>query len=331
MREPRRGWGKKTMKYRYWIISLLMLTCMLSASAIERQLAGIRLGMTPKDVIDKLGEPHAIIMAQPPVGASIGAAAGENTLIYLWKDKEIELKPDTTVAIGTDIGNNSIHDWAYTVRVARLALNQQELIYRINDTFSLGITITGERNEARVTDVIACSLLPLTFWPSEPARGFNRSDQFFKDMFLFIYSSDGKKRIVSAGTSASRGKVTMGSRLDDVLKYHKWPEYFIPFETQPAALMIFQPGRPRPEVKSVEGSATPAGSTSFAFGPSSVTQADFANSYILLYPDDNLALTLINNLVIRIQIGREMARPNMTDFVPKNVGGGASIASDVNQ
>ena len=320
------------MKIRSLIISICLLATMLGAMAVERQTAGVRLGMRPREVFDLLGDPTAILMAQPPIG---GAPAGmrepgmpgmapasappqgNNTLVFLYKNQEIELTTETAVATGTQVTGNAIPLWAYTVRVARLALDQQQLIYRINDTYSLGIIISGEGNEARVTDIIACSLKPLTFWPNDPKREFDRQNVFFKDMFTYKYSPSGAKRELPAGTSK---KVTIGSRLSDVLKAHKWPEFFIPFTTEAAAMMQLDPKRPQPVVNAAQGGQSPGGSANFAFGSSDTLQANFANNCIMLYPEDGLALTLMNHIVVRIQIGKEMTRPSMVDFVPGGPG-----------
>ena len=314
----------KQMNNRLWIISICLLVTVLGATAVERQVAGIRLGMRPKEIFNLLGDPTAILMAQPPLGAGptsklgpgmapVTPSQGDNMLVFLYNNEEIELGPNSVVSSITQGSKGTIPVWAYTVRVARLALDQQELIYRINDTYSLGITITGEGNEARVTDIIACSLKPLTVWPGEPKREFDRKNIFFKDMFTFKYSVSGAKRDLPAGTSK---KVTIGATLAEVLLAHKWPEFFIPFTTGATALVQLDPKKSQPVVITAQDGQTPTGSADFAFGSSAEIRVNLANNCILLYPDDGLALTLMNNLVVRIQVGKQLTRPSMTEFVP---------------
>lgn len=313
---------------------MLLLTVTLSAVAAERQLAGIKLGMRPQEVTGLLGQPTATIIAQPPLNSgdntpsplSItppGMGPGQptrptsvraNSLILIYERQEYELSADQTISFDGKISGSQVPPWIYTVRVARLALDQQEMIYRINDTYSLGITVTGEDREARVSDIIACSVLPLTYWPADPKREFNLKDAFYKDIFKYKY---GNKHELPAGTSK---KVTIGSKLDDVLRKQKWPDYFIPFSSTPAATMTLDPRYTQPVYAAPGPAPTDGGNTTFSLG-SSTLNINFANNCILLYPDDGLALTLINDIVIRVQIGKELTRPSMEDFVPSNGAG----------
>jgi len=253
---------------RWLIICAALYGALTAAVAAERQLAGIQLDMKPKQVIDILGDPTAIIIAQPPTsgpaagsplgpggmpggmrspsgmpmaggfpGAGMpGAAApadAPNTLVFLYKDQEIELNdaapapgpmPMPGMAAGrsaTRGAASSLPIWAYTVRVSKLALDQQQLIYKINSTYSLGITVTGQGAEAHVTDIVACSFEPFTY--------SNNSKKLVakKPNFLYAAAPTGiAKRFIPAGTSKG---VLIGSHLADVLKAHRWPEGFLPF------------------------------------------------------------------------------------------------------
>lgn len=345
------------MNFRHVIIGILVLATVVAASGVERQLARVRLQMKPKDVIDLLGEPTAILMAQPPLsGGGSGRSAFEpgmgnpmgalnarqgssgpstdNTLVFLYNDQEIVLDANTKISTGTAVTPGTIPFWAYTVRVARLALDQQQLIYRVNDTYSLGITITGQGNEARVTDAIACSLKPLTYWPSDPTRGYNRANAFFADMFFFKYADKDalvakNKRDLYLTAGTSKG-ITIGSRLNDVLLAHKWPTYFIPFTTEAAAVVTFDAKGVK--VSEAQGGKSGGGSATFASGPSESLSTDFANNCLLFYPDDGLALTLMNFTVVRIQIGKELSKPGMDEFVPSSAGSsGTSSRPSYNQ
>ena len=321
------------MKPRIWLVLSLIVISWLTAQAAERQLAGIRIGMRPKEVFEILGDPTALLMAQPPLSATAslnnimpdqsgGTSAASDqpaTLVFLYKDQEVELNDNTGLSLSS-VEGNALPLWAYLVRVARLSLDQQELIYRLNDVYSLGITITGQGNEARVTDIIACNLAPLTVWPPDPVRPsttprvFDRKDPYFADMFKYTYSQ--KKPMITAGTSK---RVTMGSRLDEVLKNHRWPTFFLPFTTDALATEVFK--KTAPELTGSMETIGPTGiNTSFASGATGAFSINFTTNCVLLYPDDNLALTLINYMVIRIQIGREMAKPNLGSFVPSSGG-----------
>jgi|GEM_PF-2529800 len=331
---------------RNLILGIVVLAAMVAASGIEKQLARVQLNMKPQEVIDLLGQPTATIIAQPHLGGPAAVPAGgmlprpgmapsaaaaaampakDYTMVFLYKDMEIELGAETGVSIGSEIVPGTLPIWAYTVRVAKLNLDQQELIYRINDTYSLGITLSGEGNLARVSDAIACSLKPLTTWPSDPKRRFSRSDPYFQDMFFFKYSDKNSRFMkeaknktdlfLAAGTSKG---IKIGSSLEEVLMKHSMPTYCIPFNTEAAAVVTLDPKGPK--VSAAQGGKSGGGSAEFATGEGAPLKVNFADNCILLYPDEGLALTLLNFIVVRIQIGQEMSRPSMTEFIPKTGG-----------
>jgi len=336
------------MNCRHLILGILILAAFVAATGMEKQLARVRLGMKPDEITTLLGSPTAVLIAQPPLstgpsapaptspqpqfgpvsGAGNAAASTpDNTLVFLYKDQEIELGSNTTISTGLDIVPGALPVWAYTIRVARLELNQQELFYRINDTYSLGIVISGEGNEAHVTDAIACSLKPLTTWPSDPKRTFSRTDPYFQDMFYFKYAAKNAQILKSAKskndlmlTAGTSKAIKIGSNVAEVLKAHGWPTYCIPFTTEAAAIVTFDPKSPQPKVTGAQGGNSGGGSAEFSTGATGTLRASFANNCVLLYPDEGLALTLMNFVVVRIQIGQEMRRPSMQKFVPDNGG-----------
>ncbi len=349
-------------KFRWMLLLGFMLICVLAHAAPERKLAGVKLGMKPKQVFDLLGDPTALIIAQPPLtmmessdltlpgteGSGDSGAApppGQpNSLIFLYNGDEIEL----TASVQNEAANTvaevlageqpaatkaevKLPLWAYNVRAAKLALDQQELIYKVNDTYSLGITITGQGIDAEVTDIIACSFEPFKKWPAEPSKEWDRRDI----NFLFKYGPT--KIPLPAGTSKG---VLIGSRLDEVLKAHKWPDYFLAFTTEKVATLTIDPERPMvdpgiplaPVVTTAAGDSSNLASSasgvasgtecSFLQARGSALGVNFTTNCTMLYPDDNVALTLINFTVVRIQIGKELVHPTPPSTTP-GVGTGA--------
>ncbi len=298
------------MSFSRWFITCLLLCGALSvALADEQVLATIHIGMKPKELTKLLGEPTAIIIAQPPVSSPDGSnpraprtpgmpgipgmiapADKPNTLVLITGEgnnrTEIELPANagasttrstsSTGATGQkgrsgymgmgqmgmgQMGmgkndnktNTTLPVWAYTVRVSRLALDQQQLIYRINKSYSLGITITGQGAEARVSDIVACSFQPFTMkaGPVKVTKEREDSSPSGRDKntsmtatiettgltfvaqapdFYFLHKmSDGSthKEWLPAGTTK---KVGIGSTLRAVLQAHGWPSGFLPFK-----------------------------------------------------------------------------------------------------
>jgi len=313
-----------------------MLCSALAALAVEHQLAGIKIYMKPKDVIDLLGEPTAYLMPQPPltgegggIGAVAGAAAGAvagpeipNTLIFLYGDKEIELDSPTGSA-GTSTGpatpqagSTKLPLWAYTVQVAKLSLDQQELIYQINDTYSIGVTITGQGAEAKVTDIVACSFEPLKMSPVPPTTKMVPHPLNFK----YTKSKVGKLRLtqVTPGTSKH---ITIGSKFDEVLKAHQWPMLFLPFVTASTGKITVDPVtgavvKDSPEADRVPDLSTTTTSNTVLDAMGAKIPNNFGTNCIMLYPDEKLALTLINFTVVRIQIGDGVRKPTPPRLPP---------------
>jgi len=254
------------MNFSRWFITFLLLCGALAAALADEQvLATIHIGMKPKELKDLLGEPTAIIIAQPPLPSAnalnpaipmgfagkplsaltAGSPDKQNTMVLITGEghnkTETELAPSgeesgkgpkgqpgingpmgRSAAIGpgteTKSSNTTLPIWAYTVRVSSLSLDQQELIYRINKTYSLGIVITGQGAEAKVSDVVACSFMPFSMSVSKSALVSRR----MRPDFTF----DRKKGQLPATTSKM---VTIGSTLAQVLKAHLWPTGFLPF------------------------------------------------------------------------------------------------------
>jgi len=354
--------------HRIIFIGLFVALTASTFAGVEKQLAGIRLGMKPQEVKEAFGEPTALLIAQPPPkalnnpGGGVSDMLGNmsarvdsmatsalqaevNSLVFIYQGREMEI----TASAGTNAASTAMSSpmspmtkstanasvelpvWAYVVRALKLSLDQQEFIYQINNTYSLGITITGRGAEAKVTDIVACSFEPFT---EVKLKGVTRPAQL--KQYNFYYPA--KHKQIPAGTS--RG-VHIGSRLDEVLRLHKWPEVFISYAADEVSRIILDPkgasSKSIPVTLHTYGGAT--GSVSSAMmgmtptdmgmgagnasddpvgGEKQVTLTDgedtsiksgFSRNSLLLYVNDSVALTLVDFRVIRIQIGTGVVRP----------------------
>jgi hypothetical protein len=334
----------------------MLISTALTGWSVERKLAGISLGMKPAELLEMLGDPTAIIMAQPPLevrstsasalpggglpglGDMTGGMAEKdrpNTLIFIYKNEEIELGASQDASLFSAAGSfgapssaatpakeAKIPVWAYTVRATKLSLAQQEFIYQVNDTYSIGITITGEGAEARVSDIVACSFEPFTNLPKQPevSPPPRRRINFY---------SPTMKKMLPAGTTKG---IVIGSRLDEVLRAHGWPDFFFPYVTDEVSKIVFSKPHAKIEDIAVKGgsavSSGPAeappltggmmGGASSATGEKAVTLTDgdkmtlpvgFTKNCLLLYLNDSVAITLVDMTVVRIQIGTGVVRP----------------------
>jgi hypothetical protein len=353
------------MQPRYILFISLLLAAVLAGQAAEKKLAGITLGMKPAEVIALLGNPSAILLAQPPVisrsvaGADLNNALGglpgaagnmipeserPNSLILIYHDKKTGI--DHEIEIGGEVATTdpgvmggapassgardaTIPVWAYVVRATTLSLAQQELIYQINDTYSLGITITGAGAEAKVTDIVACSFQSFMRNPAEPTRIYDREAVV---NFKYTNAETAVKRsmILPAGTSK---RVNIGSRLDKVLINQGWPQYFFPFITDSiASIVLSKPEAKIPSVPVKPGSSASSmisapvspsdmgigGGASSAAGDKPITLTDgdkftfntgFTKNALMLYTNDNIAITMVDFTVVRIQIGNGVVKP----------------------
>jgi len=221
-------------------------------------------------------------------------------------------------------GSASIPLWAYVVRSVKLALDQQEFIYKMNDMYAVGVTITGQGAEAKVTDVVACSFEPFREEFNTKTRRYERKGP---PSFNFYYAA--KKKPFFAGTTKG---VLIGSKLEDVLKAHKWPEFFFSFVTADLTKITITKntavpnvtvndhggstssgvGLAAPSTGGLPGDITSAAGVKpvmFTDGQDALINAGFAKSCLLLYPNDTVAFTLVDFTVVRIQIGTGVVRP----------------------
>ncbi|MHB9132199.1 MAG: hypothetical protein ACYDBB_14080 [Armatimonadota bacterium] len=354
---------------RYIIIGLVLTWTVSVLAAAETRLASISIGMKPTEVLARLGTPTATLVAQPPViikqvatgleaggmpsmGGMPGMEGGmkpedlPNTLIFIYNNQEIEIGTSTFGSSGSSMssmpgmpgdtggqsGNAKLPLWAYAVRVVKLALDQQELIYKINDTYSLGITISGQGAEAKVTDIIAASYQSFTEYFDIKKQTWSRKAG---NAINFTYSAAQepklRKAYLPAGTSR---RVVLGTKFDKVLREHRWPQFFFTFtaEKLPDVVMTKNPLLPEVTVRGPSaggaagiggGAMMPsgpmgAGGMGQAHGEKPVTFTDgdkltlssgFSKNCLLLYLNDQVALTLVDFTVVRIQIGQGVVRP----------------------
>lgn len=356
------------MRSRDIIIIILLACAVACAHSAEKKLAGITLGMKPAEVIEMLGNPSAILLAQPPVitrtvssGALTNPLPGlvgtaenmipeadrPNTLVLIYRDPktkidyeiEIGASEDPTMnnlsGMGSSMGSSSspssgskeavIPVWAYVVRATKLSLGQQELIYQVNDTFSLGVTITGSGAEAKVTDIVACSFQPFQRTPNNPAALNDRKAVNFK----YSAAEDPKKRTMSLWAGTSK-RVVIGSRITEVLTNHGWPQFFFPYVTDSIAKIVLSKPAviPKITVKPGGSSLSPASAPimptdsgmlgPMAAGDKPITltdgdkfnmQSGFTKNALMLFLDDDVAFTLVDFTVVRIQIGSGVVKP----------------------
>jgi hypothetical protein len=271
-----------------------------------------------------------------------------NSLIFVYRGQEFEIAPGgsasnsggggstgspadalmTPVSSGGDsssAGAVQMPVWAYCVRALKLSLDQQEFIYKLNETYSLGVTISGRGAEAKVTDVVVCSFEPFTEYKD---RKVNAPKQTINTYCPSL------RRNLSAGTSK---KVLIGSGFGEVLRKHKWPEVFLPFATEEVSRIIGpQTRNPRskdvPVTLHAPGSSTAASMTAAPSGSNGSLDGDelptggeyivtltdgedtsihsgFSRNCLMLYLSDGVAITVVDYIVVRIQIGSGVVRP----------------------
>ncbi len=363
--------------HRGWLFALVLAATACALAATENQLAGIRLGMKPVEVIDMLKEPTAKLIAQPPAkeliepGGMSGALGGmtapsmsgmpgspgsaeediPNSLVFVYRGQEFEIAPgaggtastsgSATMApmapmgmpapssAGDSGGGGSVQMpvWAYCVRALKLSLDQQEFIYKLNETYSLGVTITGRGAEAKVTDVVVCSFEPFTEYKDRGVHAAVHSINTYAPAL---------RRNISAGTSK---KVLIGGSFSEVLRKHKWPEVFLPFATSEVSRIIgpqtrtpsskdvpvtlHNPGSSGSMGAAMAGPSPMGGGTTsdddvptggehlvtLTDGEDTVIHSGFSRNCLMLYVNDGVALTVVDYIVVRIQIGSGVMRP----------------------
>jgi len=212
--------------------------------------------------------------------------------------------------------------WAYNVRVNALTMDQEHWIYRINDSYSIGFLFEQNGGDWTVSDIIVCS--------TEPASTTSRSLTLTNK-----YNIGGRKEVFSPRTGTS---VTLGSSIFTVFKEYGWTENIFPFvsktiDRQYGNQIIMAPIQsieykitgnqesitPNPEVF-VQGDI-------LIFGNDPVVLVDGSMDYIgggmtrnclMFYPQSSVAFTIIDFLVVRIQVGNSVVIPPAPPEPPKS-------------
>lgn len=329
-------------------LGVLGALCALAVGgwASQNKLASIMIGMSPQQVRARLGEPTGILLPQPPViphGSHLSDLAQQQAdgilpeiferlpaiMLYRYQKngKWIEYEIDTGISMLVSEQRNGIPvgklpAWAYPIRVGYLGLDQQQYLYRINSTYSLGVVLTGEGAEARVTDIVAASLEPFLYravaGSVKKIPLANKLDMFYKP----------KKLDLSAGTSLG---VIMGASFARVLQRHGWPDVFIPFVTNQAAEYKLSSTDKEPNVSTISG----IGATGVHAGVDKIRiynpnggfnlETGFTNNFMLLYVDHGVAITVIDMTVVRLHIGQGVRMPPVPNDVNITPGGAGQL------
>lgn len=212
--------------------------------------------------------------------------------------------------------------WAYTVRTNALNLDQEQLIYRVNDTYSVAVTLTKKNGQFQVTDIVACSFEPLKRFPGKPGQ---------KQTALNF----SKK----TPPVTSRG-VTIGSTFGSVLSHHGWTQYCFAYpgesvseikahSSQAVPVPFYKVTEnsgsitvsPEPDVW--ENSTTTPGESPVRLtdGKKESIRAGFSRNCVLLYPDAGVIFTIADMTVVRIQIGTGVVAPSLPTATGNATGG----------
>lgn len=233
--------------------------------------------------------------------------------------------------------------WAYGVRVNDLEINQEQLIFRINDYYTIGVTFDGKGGNGQVIDVAICSYEPL-----KPNLGYDKKT----DQPILNLTQNKTKKIFAAKTTSG---IHLASSLAEILKNQGWTTDIYPFAAVQVSEITVQD-------KVTSARAVSVAQTNFVRNPNSDTvtptpslyQSDttvvglypitfttenkeventfkvgFTDSYYINYPDSGVAYTMVKNKVVRIQIGQGVHAPYEIDALTGGTNG-TTPGSDVN-
>jgi hypothetical protein len=206
--------------------------------------------------------------------------------------------------------------WAYNVRTLYLALNQIQLIYRLNEHYSIGVTLTKQGNNYSVTDIAVCSFEPLMVFPVPPSAKNPH-------VLNFAFSKDKMKSFPPVTLKGLK----IGASYADVLNKYGWPKYSYPFvakqvgvvyagtpTTIPVPYFTFTRNNgqdsisPQPSMYESTGVAG-ANEVSFTDGTTEMMDTGFVANCFFVYPEAGLAITVVNMKVVRLQIGNGVTTP----------------------
>ena len=239
--------------------------------------------------------------------------------------------PSLGMGMGMGMGSSSSENkgdmvylpaWAYNVRVNALTMSQEQWIYRINDSYSIGFLFEQNGGDWTVTDIIVSS--------TEPASTTYRTLTLTNK-----YNIGGRKEVFSPKTSTS---VTLGSSIFTVLKEYGWTENIFPFisktiDRQYGNQIIVAPVQsiiykitgnqesitPTPEVFT-QGDLLVFGDDPIILvdGQMDYTGGGMTRNCLIFYPQSSVAFTIIDFLVVRIQVGNSVVTPPPPPEPPKS-------------
>lgn len=344
---------------RVLIIFAVACLCGAASLAQESQLAGVRLGQTMSEVKEMWGSPDGEMIPLPPLeirsenpssssssmmgGGMMGSTTSvappqpvPNMLIfkdYYTKKPDILLGNVTVIPSDSTGGSMGISlsggetgaekpalpAWAYGVHSNGLETNQRQYIYRINKTYSIGITFTKRDGDPDylISDIAICSFEPTGYYQRSKMR-INK---------LNFVGDSGVKRGKSFPAMTVDG-IKIGSSFGDVLKLADWTPFIFPFVSgevsrigegiskdvpvESYAVTVNNGSftvTPSPDLYQSQTTIPGAHRVRFTNGKDQSINFGYSPDCLLLYPDKKLAITLVDRTVVRIQIGNGIVTP----------------------
>lgn len=268
---------------------------------------------------DYLARPEQEVM----IGDSTIVSTGTTTMSVMMTGPGMSASPmalDGSTNSGSAVPHVFLPPWAYSIRAITLNTDQEQLIYKINDTYTIAVTVTKDAsNQFMVTDIVACSFEPLV---AKIPTQIN-----YKSTFNKI------KGTLPARTAKG---IRLGSKFADVLNDYQWTNWCLPFVanqvsaikggastsvpvsfftvSDSAGSMSVSPDPPLWEDIAIVPGDRPV---RFTDGKNDIINAGFSRNCLLIYPDEKVAFTLVDFKVVRIQIGAGVMTPPPTPKPPK--------------
>lgn len=291
----------------------------------------VHLGDTRGAIRKKLGlctgylysRPEILQMGSPPAEPVPGAPPRYTMILVDSAGNESELPLAGAVApTGVD-QRKDLPTWAYLVHVPFLALNQEQWIYSINRFYSVGIVFDGKTDEAKATDIIACTLEPFLQKYNRVTRKYEPAG-LRKEQYNLRRSGSAKDvRVCTTGDN-----ITLGSTYRDLLMSHGWTRVQIPFVTKeisrrddtpsdmvkPIGDLILNDPNAAPSQYPLPAGMLPNNAQGFGsflakfFNPDSpdapYISSGFSPDMLVVYEQAHLSYTVVNHTVVRIHIGQ---------------------------
>ena len=268
---------------------------------------------------DYLAQPEQEVM----IGDSTIITTGASTMSYMM-DPSMSASPmsldGSTGTNGSAVPHVVLPPWAYSVRANALETNQEQLIYKINNSYTLAVTVTKDASDQfMVTDIVACSFEPLTA----------------KNPTQINYKSTLAKIKGTLPARTAKG-IRLGSKFAEVLRAYEWTNWCLPFVTTQVSQVKGGASKSVPvsffTVSDSAGTMTVSPNpllwediaivpgdrpVRFTDGKDQIINSGFSRNCLILYPDEKVAFTLVDFKVVRIQIGAGVVTPPPTPKPPK--------------